>query len=106
MPNGVQITLTWQTIITASAVVAAIIALVANFAKIVRWVDKQKKQSIDIEGLRMIHNNDMNAMKQEQTLIIYGLLACLKGLKEQGCNGPVTEAINKIEKHLNQMAHQ
>lgn len=43
---------------------------------------------------------------EEQTLIIYGLLACLKGLKEQGCNGPVTEAINKIEKHINQKAHE
>lgn len=48
----------------------------------------------------------MDAMKKEQTLLVYGILACLKGLKEQGCNGPVTEAINKIEKHLNQKAHQ
>lgn len=51
-------------------------------------------------------NQDMDAMKKEQTLLVYGILACLKGLKEQGCNGPVTEAINKIEKHLNQKAHQ
>ena len=42
---------------------------------------------------------------EEQYLITYGLLACLKGLKEKGCNGPVTEAINKIEKHLNKQAH-
>jgi MFS-type transporter involved in bile tolerance (Atg22 family) len=101
-----QITLTWQTIITASAVVAAIIALVAVFAKGVRWVDRQKQQDCDIKALRATHIADMDGMKQEQTLIVYGLLACLKGLKEQGCNGPVTEAINKIEKHLNQKAHQ
>ena len=25
--------------------------------------------------------------------------------KEQGCNGPVTEAMNRIEAHLNQAAH-
>ena len=36
----------------------------------------------------------------------YGVLACLKGLKEQGCNGPVTEAIQTIEKHLNVEAHK
>lgn len=101
-----QITLTWQTIITAGAVLGAVIAIVVNFAKIVRWVDKQKQQTHDIEALRATHNGDMDSMKQEQTLIVYGLLACLKGLKEQGCNGPVTEAINKIEKHLNQKAHQ
>ena len=37
--------------------------------------------------------------------MVYGILACLKGLKEQGCNGPVTEAVNKIEKHINKAAH-
>lgn len=106
LTQPIQIELTAQSIITASAVVAAIVALVATFAKIVRWVDLQKKQTTDIEELRATHNGDMNAMKQEQTLLVYGILACLKGLKEQGCNGPVTEAINKIEKHLNQKAHE
>jgi hypothetical protein len=33
------------------------------------------------------------------------VLACLKGLKEQGCDGPVTEALGKLEAHLNQAAH-
>ena len=106
LTQPIQIELTPQSIITASAVVAAIVALVAAFAKAVRWVDLQKKQSTDIETLRALHNHDMDAMKQEQTLLVYGILACLKGLKEQGCNGPVTEAINKIEKHLNQKAHE
>lgn len=90
-----QIIVTGQTIITAFAILTAVVGLVAFFAKFVRWFDRQKKQDREIA-----------ALKQEQTLIIYGLLACLKGLKEQGCNGPVTEAINKIEKHLNQKAHQ
>ena len=47
----------------------------------------------------------LKAIRREQTLICYGLLACLQGLKEQGCNGPVTEAMNRIEEHLNQAAH-
>lgn len=101
-----QITLTWQSIITAAAVLGAAGALIGAFAKFVRWMDRQKQQDGEIKSLRDTHNNDMDAMKQEQTLIVYGLLACLKGLKEQGCNGPVTEAISKIEKHLNQKAHQ
>ena len=101
-----QITLTWQSIITASAVLAAIVAMVTFFAKGVRWVDKQQQQDSDIKALRATHISDMDSMKQEQTLIVYGLLACLKGLKEQGCNGPVTEAIRKIEKHLNEKAHE
>ena len=106
LAQPIQLALTWQSIITASAVVAAVIALITIFAKGVRWMDRQRQQDADIVSLRDLHNHDMDGMKQEQTLIVYGLLACLKGLKEQGCNGPVTEAINKIEKHLNQKAHQ
>jgi hypothetical protein len=101
-----HIVLTWQTVITAAAVLTSFAGIVAFFAKGVRWVDKQKQQDTDIKTLRETHDSDMSSMKQEQTLMVYGLLACLKGLKEQGCNGPVTEAINKIEKHLNQKAHE
>lgn len=50
-------------------------------------------------------NEELKAIRREQTLICYGLLACLQGLKEQGCNGPVTEAMNRMETHLNQAAH-
>lgn len=101
-----QITVTGQTIIAASSVVAAVLALVGIFAKGVRWMDKQKKQDEDIEALRHTHNSDMDSVKKELALIIEGQLACLKGLQEQGCNGPVTAAVNKIEAHLNLKAHQ
>ena len=101
-----QITLTWQSIITAGAVIGALIALVTYFSKVVRWVDNQGKQDKEIKELRKHHEEDMAAIKEEQTLLVYGVLACLKGLSEQGCNGPVTEAINKFEKHLNEKAHK
>lgn len=101
-----QITLTWQSIITAAAVVGAVVALVTYVFKAVRWFDKQKAQDDDIKEIRQHHEDDMASVKQEQRLIVYGVLACLKGLSEQGCNGPVTEAINRIEKHLNEKAHQ
>lgn len=60
-----------------------------------RWVLRQNKQ-----------DRDIIALKQEQTVICYGVLAALKGLREQGCNGPVTMAIDKLEKHLNIQAHK
>ena len=101
-----QITLTWQSIITAGAVVGAIIALVSYFSKVVRWIDKQDKQDKDIKDIRQHHEDDMASIKEEQTLLVYGVLACLKGLSEQGCNGPVTDAISKFEKHLNEKAHK
>lgn len=101
-----QFTITWQTFITAAAVVGAVVALVTYFSKVVRWVDKQAKQDEDIKKLKQHHEEDIAAIKEEQTLLVYGVLACLKGLSEQGCNGPVAEAISKYEKYLNQKAHK
>jgi Na+/melibiose symporter-like transporter len=101
-----QITLTWQTIITVSAIVGAVVSLATFFSKLVRWVDRQKKQDEDIKQLKKHHEEDIKSIKEEQTLLVFGILACLKGLSEQGCNGPVTEAIHKYEKYLNQKAHE
>ena len=60
----------------------------------IKFVQRSKRQ-----------HEELKAIRREQTLICYGLLACLQGLKEQGCNGPVTEAMNRKEEHLNQAAH-
>lgn len=95
----------WQTIITISALIVAITTIVGHFAKGVRWFDNQSDQDTKIAELKAKHESDLRSVQEEQTLLVYGILACLKGLKEQGCNGPVTEAINRIEKHLNQKAH-
>lgn len=111
------IEITPQLIITAGGVLTATIAIVGAIAKAVRWMDRQKKQDEEIKALREYHKQDADKMREdmkhdnarmneELTLLTYGVLACLKGLKEQGCNGPVTEAINKIEKHLNEKAHE
>lgn len=73
---------------------AAAVVFGALFA-IYKWILKQNHQDVEIKLL-----------KEEQTVICYGVLAALKGLKEQGCNGPVTQAINEMEKHLNKKAHK
>ena len=111
------IELTPQTIITAASFLTAAILLISRFAKGVRWFDKQEKQTRDIAELRKQHEKDVQALENELAeemrrnnaelqLLTYGVLACLKGLQEKGCNGPVTEAVNKIEKYLNQKAHE
>ena len=89
-----QITLTWTSVIAADVGIAALVAIIGYLVKIITWFQRQKQQDKEIV-----------AIKEEQQLLTYGVLACLKGLKEQGCNGPVTEAINKIEKHINAAAH-
>ena len=112
-----QIDITPQGLITLASVVTAAGLLIERFAKGVRWFDKQDKQTTDIEALKQQHNTDIQAIKnelakdmhntnEELTLLTYGILACLKGLREQGCNGPVTRAIDKLERHLNIEAHR
>lgn len=83
-----------NTVITAASLLAAIGAIFSVIFAVYRWYLRQNRQDTEIEKL-----------KSEQCLLTYGILACLKGLKEQGCNGPVTEAIDKIEKHINKQAH-
>ncbi len=101
-----QITITWQSFITAAAFVGAVSALVTYFSKVVRWVDKQSKQDEEIKQLKQHHEDDIKSLKEEQALLIDGVLACLMGLKEQGCNGPVTKAIEKYNNYLNEKAHK
>lgn len=109
--------ITWQTVITTGAVITALGVILGLFIKVVRFIDRQKKQDTELVAMQAKHERDMSEikreerehiaeMKQEQTLLVYGVLACLKGLKEQGCNGPVTEAISNIERHINQKAHE
>ena len=59
----------------------------------------------DIAEVKAMHHKDTEGIQEEQTVVVYGLLACLKGLAAQGCNGAVSEAIDRIEKHINKKAH-
>ena len=98
--------ITWHTLITAAAVVAAVAAIAGYYNRALRWVDKQSARDKKISALESDSAQRFAELGKEQTLLTYGILACLKGLKEQGCNGPVTEAINKIDRHLNEKAHE
>lgn len=60
-----------------------------------KFFERDKRQS------KVLHE-----IQDEQTILCYGLRACLQGLAEQGCNGPVHDALDKLDKHLNQKAHQ
>ncbi|MBQ6403853.1 MAG: branched-chain amino acid ABC transporter permease [Oscillospiraceae bacterium] len=90
--NGV--TITPQNIITAAAVIAAVIAILGYYNKAYKWYQKQEKQDKDIK-----------AIKREQTLTVYALRACLDGLSQLGANHVVPEAKDKLDKYINQQAH-
>lgn len=89
-----QITFTWQTLLSMAAIAGAFVAIISYIRKIFGWFDRQEKQDKEIRDI-----------KEEQEILTKGILACLKGLSEQGCDGPVTKAILEIETHLNKKAH-
>lgn len=83
-------------IITAIAgVITALGVILGVIFAVYKWYLKQEKQDKDIK-----------AIKEEQFLLTQGVLACLKGLQEQGCDGPVTIAIKQLENHINKQAHK
>ncbi|MGI6729562.1 MAG: branched-chain amino acid ABC transporter permease, partial [Bacilli bacterium] len=83
-----------ELILTIASIITALGIITGAVFSGYRWYLKQNKQDQDIMEI-----------KQEQVILIHGVLACLKGLKEQGCDGPVTSAITEIEVHLNKRAH-
>ena len=47
-----------------------------------KFIERDKRQSKLIKDIQ-----------SEQTLLCYGIRACLQGLVEQGCDGPVHDAL-------------
>lgn len=95
-----------QTIITAAALLTAAITIGGTLIAVYKFYSRQGEQKKEIDELKKTHEEDIKRINEEQCLITYGLLACLKGLQEKGCNGPVTDAIDRLEKHLNKTAHE
>ena len=83
-----------DTIIKAAALVTALGILGGVAVSLYRASERDRKQSEIIKE-----------MMAEQSLICYGLRGALQGLIEQGCNGPCKDALEKLNKHLNQEAH-
>jgi hypothetical protein len=83
-----------DTIIKAAALVTALGVLGGVVVSLYKASERDRKQSETIKE-----------MMAEQSLICYGLRGALQGLIEQGCNGPCKDALEKLNKHLNQEAH-
>jgi len=84
-----------EIIITAASVVTALGVIFGILFAFFKWLMKRDKNDVEIREI-----------KEEQSILTKGVLACLKGLKEQGCDGPVTIAITEIEDHINKQAHK
>ena len=81
-------------ITTVASIFSSLVIIFGAVFAIYRFILRQHEQDKEIKK-----------MKDEQAIVVYGVLACLRGLQEQGVDGPVTDGIAKLEKHLNQQAH-
>ena len=87
---------------------AIITALSVIFGVIIggyKMYDKLIDNSKDLERRVAELEKQNQSINKESALIIYALGACLNGLHQQGCNGEVTKAIEKINKYINNAAH-
>lgn len=67
--------------------------------------DIQAKTDSKLETMQTAIDAKLQQMSSELCILTYSNLATLEGLKQLNCNGPVTEAKEKLEKYLNQQAH-
>lgn len=90
-----SVTVSADTIITIAAVIGALGVIFGIVFAVYRWYLKQEKQDKDIAHI-----------KEEDTLIVFALSACLDGLQQLGANHTVPIAKDKLDKYINQRAHK
>ena len=90
-----SVTVSADAIITIAAVIGALGVIFGVVFAVYRWYLKQEKQDKDIAHI-----------KEEDTLIVFALSACLDGLQQLGANHTVPIAKDKLDKYINQRAHK
>lgn len=98
-------------IVTAIGIIGTLAGFVTAIYKFIKKVvlDKINKNTADIKVLQekvQVIEDEIKEGKEERLILLKGQLACLKGLKEQGCNGPVTQAIQDIEEYILTKSHE
>lgn len=81
-----------------SVIISLIIGIYKIYDKITDRLDALNERVTNLE-------KENKNIKKENALVIYALGACLDGLHQKGCNGKVTEAMEKISRYINNAAH-
>ena len=89
-----------------AAIITAITAIVTPVVVCVKSVNKLVERIENLESWNKRQQRDLDRTAQENEVIITGVLASLKGLREMGCNGPVSQGIEDIEDFLSDAAHR
>jgi len=95
-------------VIVSLTTILGFVKLISGFIKnnYTNIIQDIKERLSKLEEEDKVQNSDIEESKQERLILLQGQLACLKGLKEQGCNGPVTKGISDIENYLIKKSHE
>ena len=99
-----------NSIVTIIGAIAALITGIGTIIAVPKSIIRARDKKREKERLAMEKDQkqdaDIQRLKEENCLIVFGLSACLDGLQQLGCNHTVTTAKDKIDKYRNQQAHK
>lgn len=95
-----------DSIITIAAVITAFGVILGVPISIVKTIGKHKEKDRQQQERNISQDKDIARLKEENTLLVFGLSACLDGLQQLGANHSVPIAKDKLDKYINQMAHK
>lgn len=85
--------------------VQTVIACLVGLTTLLGLVFAAHKWVLMQDRLREEVKEQLAVQNVENQVLCYGLLACLDGLEQLGCNHNVTKAHEALEKHINRRAH-
>lgn len=93
--------ITINQILAVMGIIVAISAFVASTIALYKYITDAHDRAQKWDD----YDAQIKSVKEEQCMITYCMMATLDGLHQLGANGEVTEARNKLDKYINQKAH-
>ncbi len=86
-------------IIKSAAVITAVGVILGVITALYGRVTEQKRKN-------SLYENQIKSIKEENTLIVFALSACLDGLEQLGANHTVPLAKDRLDRYINKQAHR
>lgn len=83
-----------ETINSLAKLLGSVTIIAGAILGVYKFIERDRRQS-----------KILRDVQEENTLLCYGLSACLDGLMQLGANHKVTDAHERLDKHLNKKAH-
>lgn len=94
-----------ENVLTIASYIGAFSVIASACYGVIKFYNKQHDEAIATKQRNEAQDKDINRLKEENCLIVFALSACLDGLEQLGANHTVPVAKNKLDKYINEMAH-